>query len=78
MKILLKKSTGRVKCRNRNCKKNDKYINEKGRIRRDTTCIGITMDSGAGSNTSYYCRECIDEIYLDMKKCLNPNLWIFT
>jgi len=77
MKIELEKSSGRAKCRNRACKKNPDYIAESGRIKSGSTCIAITMDSAAGWNTSYYCRECVDEIYLKMKTLLNPALWIF-
>ena len=77
MRIELEKSSGRAKCRNSKCKKNTKFISEAGRILKDTTCVAITMDSAAGYNTSYYCRECVDEIYDDIRKILNPKLWSF-
>lgn len=77
MKIKLKKSTGRAKCRSQACLKKSEYINDKGRIKKDTTCVAITMQSSAGRNTSYYCRDCIDKLYDDIRKILNPNLWVF-
>ncbi len=77
MKISLEKSTGRAKCRGFNCAKNPEYISEKGRIKQGTTCVAIQMDSAAGYHVSYYCRNCIDKLYDDMRKILNPKLWIF-
>jgi hypothetical protein len=77
MKIQLIKASGRAICRSRTCKQLPEYISEKGRIKIDTTCAAITMDSAAGYNTSYYCRDCIDQLYLDIKKILNPALWSF-
>lgn len=77
MKIVLEKSSGRAKCRARTCKKLELYISESGRIKKDSTCAAITMDSAAGWNTSYYCRDCIDTLYNDIKKILNPALWAF-
>lgn len=53
------------------------YINERGCIKKDTTCAAITMSSAAGRNTSYYCRDCIDLVYEDIRKILNPKLWVF-
>jgi hypothetical protein len=77
MKIELEKSSGRAKCRARDCKKLPEYITDKGRIKVNTTCVAITMDSAAGWNTSYYCRDCVDKLYEDIKKILNPKLWVF-
>lgn len=77
MKIRLEKSSGRAYCRNKDCSFNPDYISDKGRIKKDTTCAAITMDSSSGMNTSFYCRECIDKIYENMKKILNPALWAF-
>lgn len=77
MKIDLEKASGRAKCRNRSCQKKPEYISANGRIKSGTTCAAITMDSAAGFNTSYYCRECIEIIYEDIKKILNPKLWVF-
>lgn len=77
MRIKLIKASGRAKCRNRDCKNKEEYINENGRIKKDTTCAAITMDSAAGYNTSYYCRDCIDTVYEDIRKILNPKLWVF-
>jgi hypothetical protein len=77
MKIELEKSSGRAKCRSRTCKKKPEYISENGRIKAGTTCVAITMDSAAGWNTSYYCRDCVDQLYEDIRKILNPKLWVF-
>ena len=77
MKIELEKSSCRAICRNHLCKQNPDYINEGGRIKSGTTCAVIRMWSAAGWNRSFYCRECIDQIYFDMKKILNPKLWSF-
>jgi hypothetical protein len=77
MKIKLIKASGRAKCRNLSCRKKQEFITDKGRIKTDTTCVAITMDSAAGYNTSYYCRDCIEIIYEDIKKILNPKLWVF-
>lgn len=77
MRIALEKASGRAKCRNNSCKKKEEYISANGRIKSETTCAAITMDSAAGFNTSYYCRDCIEVIYEDIKKILNPKLWIF-
>jgi hypothetical protein len=78
MKIELEKSSGRAICRNRQCSQNPDYINEGGRIKSGTTCAVFLMDSASGWNRSFYCRECIDKIYLDLKIKLNPKLWIFS
>ena len=77
MKIELEKSSGRAKCRAFNCKELPEYISEGGRIKSGTTCVAITMDSAGGYNTSYYCRDCIDKLYDDIRKILNPKLWVF-
>jgi hypothetical protein len=77
MKIILEKSSGRAICRNRQCNKNPLYISEGGTIKKDTTCVIFIMDSAGGINRSFYCRECVDKIYLDIKTILNPALWSF-
>lgn len=77
MRIELEKASGKAICRNRNCQKKTEYISENGRIKSQTTCAAITMQSAAGFNTSYYCRDCIDQLYQDIKKILNPQLWVF-
>lgn len=77
MKISLEKSSGRGICRFHGCKKNPLYIAPSGRIIKDTICAAITMSSAAGYHTSFYCRECVDQLYTDIKKILNPQLWSF-
>jgi len=77
MRIQLIKASGRALCRSKDCKRLPEYVSEKGRIKSGTTCVAITMDSAAGFNTSYYCRDCVDKLYEDLKKILNPALWVF-
>lgn len=77
MRIELEKASGASKCRGPDCSMNPDYLTDKGRIKRGTTCVAITMGSAAGYNTSYYCRDCIDKIYDDIRKVLNPKLWVF-
>ncbi len=77
MRLGLAKGTGRRKCRNPTCKKNPQYINDQGRIKKDTTCVWIEVQDAGGYAQAYYCRDCINEIYERMKKILNPNLWVF-
>jgi hypothetical protein len=75
MKLLLETSSGRTKCRGLTCKKLPEYISEKGRIKAGTKCVCFWMESASGWAGSYYCRDCIDQLYIEMKKILNPNLW---
>lgn len=77
MKLKLTTSNGKTKCRNESCKKLPEYISEKGRIKNGTTCVSISIRSASGYNDSFFCRDCIDEVYSDMKKILNPSLWSF-
>jgi len=77
MKIGLEKASGKSKCRYHTCLNKDDYINDKGRIKKGTVCAAITTDGAAGYHTSYYCRDCIEKIYTDIKKILNPALWAF-
>lgn len=73
MKLSLEKSSDRGICRYDECQNNPKYINDLGRIKKDTTCVRIHING----ITAFYCRECIDKIYEDMRKVLNSKLWIF-
>ena len=77
MQVKLEKASGRAKCRHPQCKQLPEYINDKGRIKKDTTCAVIWADSATGWNSSYYCRDCIDTIHNDIRKILNPKLWAF-
>jgi len=76
MNLGVKKSGGRHKCRNRTCKQNPEYINDNGRIKKDTTCAWVSIDDAGGGATAYYCRECIDVIHMKMRQILNPQLWV--
>lgn len=75
MIINIEKSTGRRICRYSNCLKNEKYITKDGKIKKGVVCASVTIQSSSGLSTAYYCRDCIDSLYLDIKKILNPNLW---
>jgi hypothetical protein len=77
MELGIEKSNGRQKCRYQLCAKDPLYISPNGRIIKGTTCAVIVMDSAGGWNSSYYCRSCIEKIYIQMKMILNPNLWVF-
>jgi hypothetical protein len=77
MHLNVEKSNGKQKCRYQLCEKNPLYISPKGRIIAGKTCVSITLDSASGWNSSYYCRSCIEKIYLEMKMILNPKLWVF-
>lgn len=77
MRIGLDKASGKAKCRYEKCKRKPEYISVKGRIKKDTTCAWISAQGAGGWHTSFYCRDCIDDIYQEMKKILNPQLWVF-
>ena len=77
MKITLEKASGRSKCRCDKCKRLPEYVDEKGIIKKDSTCAAIKTDSCSGSHVSFYCRDCINILYEDIRLILNPKLWIF-
>jgi hypothetical protein len=77
MRLGLEKASGKSKCRHENCSHNPEFITDKGRIKAGTTCVWISTQGPSGWHTSYYCRDCVSKIYEEMKKILNPNLWIF-
>jgi hypothetical protein len=77
MRLGLDKASGKSKCRHQGCLKKPEYISPKGRIKKDTTCVWIAIDSASGGGVAYYCRDCVDKIHDEMKKILNPKLWIF-
>lgn len=70
-------TSGRRKCRYFKCDKDLQYIGENDRIKKGTICAWISVDDANGSSCGYYCRGCIDKVYSDLKKILNPNLWLF-
>ena len=76
MIINIEKSTGRRICRYQNCLKNENYISKDGKIIKGVICASITIQSSSGLSTAYYCKDCINYLYSDIKKILNPNLWI--
>ena len=69
--------SGRRKCRYSKCNKDPQYIAENGRIKKGTTCAWICVSDAGGSSCGYYCRGCIDKIYAELKRILNPQLWVF-
>lgn len=77
MKVELEKASGRSKCRYHGCLNKPEYISDKGRIKKDTICACISTQGPGGWHASYYCRDCIEKIYIDIKKILNPALWAF-
>jgi len=84
MKITLEKASGRSKCRGTDCSKNPEYISEDGRMVKGTTCAVIAIGGDAsGSFASsvfyfYYCRECLDKVYVEVKSKLDSKLWVFS
>lgn len=78
-------ANGKCQCRNPQCTKNPEYIitnknwpTRPGRIKKGTTCASIRLDSANGWNTSYYCRDCLVALHDEVRKVLNPKLWLFT
>lgn len=76
MKISIEKASGTQICRGIACKKDPKYI-DKDRIKNGTSCARITVGSAKGRAHAFYCRDCIDKVYMDVKMILNPALWVF-
>jgi hypothetical protein len=80
MKIEILKAPRSCICRGETCKKNPKYIRaSKYRdnvIITGAICAKITL-VGINNASCFYCRDCIDDLYLYMKSELNTNLWAF-
>lgn len=74
---LVTSNSNRRKCRYLTCQSNPDFITPAGRIKSGTTCAAITTNDATGFHTAYYCRECIDKVYKDIKAVLNSDLWIF-
>jgi hypothetical protein len=77
MKIKLEKATGKSKCRGSDCYKNPEFIID-GKIKVGTTCAFITTRDAGGRAFSYYCRECLEKVHDEVRKTLDPKLWIFS
>ncbi len=77
MNFTLEKASGRAKCRYSKCERKPEFISANGRIIKDTTCIWVGIMGAGGYCSACYCRDCIDKIFVEMKKNLNPNLWVF-
>lgn len=76
MRVTLEKSSGRSKCRHPKCRKLLEFITD-DKIKANTTCAAIVFKSAFGECTAFYCRDCIDFVYNDIKSVLNSNLWAF-
>lgn len=76
MEIEIIKSSGRAMCRG-DCKMNPEYVDEKGNIKKGNSCAKITIWGAKGGASAFYCRDCIDTLYEDVRKILNPKLWLF-
>lgn len=76
--VLHKMDRTGVHCAHPECKKNPKYmVNILGSvwyIRVDTTVAVVTV---GGSRAEYYCRECIDELFNEVRTKLDSKLWAF-
>lgn len=77
MKINLERASGHAICRHDQCERKSEYINENGKIKKGTICAWLSIDTEHGKYDFCYCRNCIDKIYIETKKILNPNLWMF-
>ena len=64
-------------CRGTNCSNDPKYINENGRIRKDSPCAQIMTNGSTGYHSSYYCRNCLEDVLKLVKYTLDPKFWIF-
>ena len=66
-------------CWGANCKKLPQYIDNgaggQSFIKKDTIFLILTLVKGFESIKSYYCRDCIDVIYRDLKPILDHKLW---
>jgi len=62
-------------CRNEFSLRKVEFI-KNGKIIKGTICAEVTLLSGAGDNTSYFCRDCIDIFYNKVKMNLTCKLWV--
>lgn len=76
MKINIIKASGTSKCRHADCEKKREFI-KNGRIIKNTICAQIIVDCASGGAQIFYCRACLDKVYLHVKAALNSNLWVF-
>jgi hypothetical protein len=74
MNIELQKASGKAFCRG-GCGTPSEFVNDKGRIIKGTTCAAVSVYGAGGSVTAYYCRSCLEKVYLTIKKNLDPKLW---
>jgi hypothetical protein len=81
MELKIISASGRAICRGEHCKGLPEFIIKLGvfrynnnRIRKDTQCLMITMWSAAGGTTAYYCSDCMNNIYVEMRSVLDPKL----
>ena len=78
MKIELVKASGKAICRHKDCSKNPDYISgSSGRIKKGTICCFMSVWGANGYTKVFFCRECLEKIYNEVKVKLNPKLWAF-
>ena len=68
--IKLIKSSGKCYCRGNsdNCIAKNFSRNNAHKIPKGDTCLSIYIYSSSGFNTSYYCKECMLEIFDEFEK----------
>lgn len=76
------KSEGSTKeyCLHSSCKRIKKYTSPKGKIKKGSIIVKITIPFKSKvypTRTVYYCRSCIDQILLDCRINLDAKLWVF-
>ena len=76
MKIEIIKSSGTMKCRHADCEEKPEFI-KNGRIIKGTVCAEVIVRCASGGAQAFYCRDCLDKVYLHMKTSLDSKLWIF-
>lgn len=77
MKITIIKASGRALCRGPRCEKKPEFVKDNGNIIKDSRCAKVSIWGAQGGSTAFYCRDCIDKLYEDVRKILNPKLWVF-
>lgn len=75
---LFKMEQSGFQCFNPKCSHNEKYHNnilgQVFHIKIGTTCLLMTIDN----SYEIYCRECIDNLYIELKPVLDSKLWPIT
>jgi hypothetical protein len=65
-------------CENQDCKHSPEYhehiIGDNYFIKQGTIVVRLLFTTG---NSEFYCRDCIDIVYMDLKSALDSKLWAF-